>query len=157
MKREDILAHRTQLDIRLEALEVEKAKLVRQRRAIDILLEGSDFGGQADVPSLSQAPEEAQKEFRGEKRRRRVVPAHAVRTSHRSSLIDAVKEVAMKQPGAFDSSELLKALQSEYPEFQLKETKHISSPLSDLVKRGVLILGQKRIGSKSNVYRAQAI
>ena len=52
---------------------------------------------------------------------------------------------------------LLKALQAVYPEFKLGETKHISSPLSDLVKKGVLTLERSRMGTRPNIYRvAQA-
>jgi hypothetical protein len=154
MTNEDLAKYKAWLASKLESVEAEKAQLVKKLRAIDILLEGSDLQHNEGPPSapfampgVPQGPEKG-------KVRKYTAPAHAVRTSPRSSLIDAVREVAIKQLGTFDSGQLLKALQSEYPEFQLSETKHISSPLSDLVKKGVLVLEQKRVGSKSNVYRA---
>ena len=149
------MEHRAQLNEKLQAVEIEKVQLIRKLKAIDVLLEGSDVrsvGSRAvSVPPLP-ASELGKSSL--VKTRKRTVPLHAVRTSPRSSLIDAVRDVARKQLGVFDSVQLLAAIQAEFPEFQLTETKHISSPLSDLVKRGVLVLEQKRIGSKPNIYRA---
>lgn len=159
MKTKDLLEHRAQLDAKLEAVEQEKAQLVRKLKAVDVLLEGSNLtkraGSMAPFISPSGAVKgKATKENRLGKPHKYKAPAHAVRTSPRSSLIDAVCEVAKKQKGSFDSGQLLKALQSEYPEFNLTETKHISSPLSDLVKRGALTIEQIRKGKKPNIYRA---
>ncbi len=159
MKTKDLLEHRAQLNAKLEAVELEKAQLARKLKAIDVLLEGIELpkqaGSMAPLASPSTtAKATTAKENRAGKPHNYKVPAHAVRTSPRSSLIDAVCEVARKQKGSFDSGQLLKALQSDYPEFNLTETKHISSPLSDLVKRGALIIERIRNGKKPNIYRA---
>ena len=154
MNTEDLLAHRVQLVQRLETIELEKSQLVRKLKAIDVLLEGSD--SVAEIVSEHVGKEmfaSRQVDLPG-KPRKRIVPPHTVRFSARTSLIGAVEEVALKQPGSFDSVHLLKALQEAYPEFHLGETKHISSSLSDLVKRGVLIIERERSGAMPNIYCA---
>ncbi|MDB6017866.1 MAG: hypothetical protein JWR19_2355 [Pedosphaera sp.] len=154
MKVEDLIEHRNKLNAKIEAIEIEKAQLVRKLKAVDILLEGSvpPASDIIDNPSFKE-----NKKWTFNASRKRPVPPHAVRISHRSSLIGAVEEMAKKQPGGFDSVQLLNALQSAYPEFNLKETKHISSPLSDLVDKGVLVVERKRIGAKPNVYRVAEV
>ena len=152
MKLEDLLEHRAELTARLEVIEAEKAHLVRQLKALEVLLEGVKLPS-SDARTTVRVRRASRPNAVLEPPRRRAIPSHAVRVSSRTSLIGAVQDVALKQQGTFDSVQLLKALQSAYPEFQLTETKHISSPLSDLVKRGVLALERKRLGSKPNIYR----
>jgi hypothetical protein len=152
MTKQDLLKYKVQLNSRLDAVETEKAKIVREIKAVDVLLEGHE---PSNHPSPANKPKEvtSQRQTTHEQLPRKS-PPHAIRVSPRSSLIGAVQEVALRQPGDFDSGQLLKALQSAYPEFHLTETKHISSPLSDLVKRGVLNIQSRRIGSRPNIYKA---
>lgn len=154
MKVKYLLEHRGQLNARLEEIEAEKAQLVRKLKALDILLEGSRENPKTSLEHVVKQSVMQKKKSGQILTRKHRIPAHAVRFSDRISLIGAVQEVAMKQPGTFDSNVLLKALQSAYPEFHLGETKHISSPLSDLVKKGVLVMERKRLGSRANIYRA---
>jgi len=166
MKLQDLLEHQDQLNARLDAIEGEKAQIVRKLRAIDVLLEGDAAGPPSRPPGRppGRTPGRAQgaepkaltvpQQVSAAVKRKRGVSPHAVRVSSRSSLIDAVHQVALKQLAEFDSGQLLKALQAEYPEFKLTETKHISSPLSDLVKRGALVIERKRVGNIPNIYRA---
>jgi|SRR5581483_1111614 hypothetical protein len=153
MKNEDLIEHRAQLNARLEAVEAEKTQLVRKLKAVEVLLEGNDAECSSKTHPIDNQLVKVEKGVPLEPLRRRSPPAHAVRVSPRSSLIGAVQKVASEQPGEFDSSQILTALQSAYPEFKLTETKHISSPLSDLTKRGVLVIERKRIGTKPNIYR----
>ena len=158
MKLQDLLEHRSQLKAKLDSIEVEKAQIVRKLKAIDVLLEGDETASPGRPPGRPQRAESEalmfQRQVAALAQRKRGVSPHAVRVSSRSSLIDAVHQVALKQLREFDSVQLLKALQVEYPEFKLTETKHISSPLSDLVKRGALAIVRKRVGNIPNIYRA---
>lgn len=141
-----LIEHYEELTARLSQLEGERAQVAKKLKALDVLLEGIDVqaikrkkgttmvSGIAEVATVKPHP-------------------NAVRVSHRISLIGAVEQVARKMGSAFSSPDLLKAIQVDYPEFGLSETKHISSPLSDLVKKGVLALERKRTGSEPNIYR----
>jgi hypothetical protein len=153
MNTEDLLAHRVQLVQRLETIELEKSQLVRKLKAIDVLLEGSDPVAEIGAEHIDKEML-TMRQVTTKKPRKRIVPPHTVRFSARTSLIGAVEEMALKQPGPFDSVHLLKALQEAYPEFNLGETKHISSPLSDLVERGVLVIERERSGAMPNIYSA---
>jgi hypothetical protein len=153
MKVEYFQEHKSQLNARLETIELEKAQIVRKLKALDILLEENR---PRDPIPMKQIVVQSVTTNRGTDSvvaRKHSIPAHAVRFSNRISLIGAVEEIAKKQTGAFDSGVLLKALQTSYPEFNLGETKHISSPLSDLVKKGVLVIDRRRIGTRPNIYR----
>jgi len=144
MNTKDLIAHRAELFGKLKVIELEKSQLVRKLKALDILLEGLEPAQPYGTDGLTSS----------NTAKKRVIPPHTVRFSPRKSLIDAVQELAFKQPASFDSVVLLNALQIEYPEFGLIETKHISSPLSDLVKKGVLTLVRSRSGSRPNIYSA---
>lgn len=158
MKTEDLINLKVQLTKRLEAieeekdtLEAEKGQVTRKLKAVDVLLEGSadssvDHGQDAGREVLVLQPG-----FQSPASRKRTRPSHAVRYSPRISLIGAVKELAAKQPGSFVSGDILKAIQDVYPELNVKETKHISRPLSDLVEDGVLT--RERGAGRTNIYR----
>jgi folylpolyglutamate synthase/dihydropteroate synthase len=143
----DILDHKARLSARLEAIEAEKAQIARKLKAIEVLLEG-------EFPHVQEAVEDEAKEVvePGLAAQGRRHASHAVRISDRISLIDAVKEVAMRMPRTFDSGQVLIEVNQAYPEFNLTETKHISSQLSDLVKRGVLVVVSPRVGKSPNIY-----
>jgi hypothetical protein len=154
MNVEDLISHRAGLIARIDAIELEKSQLARKLKAIDVLLEGE---GKPPIRlGAKRAVTESVTVRQGaalKKPRKRTMASHAVRFSPRISLIGAVEELAMKQLGAFDSTQILAATQKAYPEFNLSETKHISSPLSDLVKKGVLAIERERRGKMPNIYR----
>lgn len=150
---QDLVNHRAQLVARLNEIDEEKSQIARKLKAIDVLLEGSDGLSHPGVQVVVQEGVVSPDCQVDGVRRRRTRASHAVRFSNRISLIGAVEECARKQPGDFDSNQMLTAIQRAYPEFNLTETKHISSPLSDLEKRGVLTLVRRREGKMSNIYR----
>lgn len=147
MNVKDILDHRARLSARLEAIEAEKTQIARKLKAIEVLLEG-------EFPNVQEAVKDGAKDVvePGLAAKGRRHASHAVRISDRTSLIDAVKEVAMRMPGTFDSGQVLNEINQAYPEFNLTETKHISSQLSDLVKREVLVVVSPRVGKSPNIY-----
>lgn len=143
----DILDHKARLSTRLEAIEAEKAQIARKLKAIDVLLEGESTHVQVAVQD--EVKEVGEPGLVAQVRRH---ASHAVRISDRISLIGAVKEVAMRMPETFDSGQVLNEINKVYPEFNVTETKHISSQLSDLVKREVLVVVSPRVGKSPNIY-----
>jgi hypothetical protein len=152
MTSKDLQEHQVQLSARLKEISAERGQIIRKLKAIKILLEGLDNrqGNKPERPGVKVLTK-----VRGETI---LSPVHSssrlAGAAPRSGLIEIVKKTALKQPGSFDSVRLLEVLRAEHPELGLKETKHISSPLSDLVKKKVLVLERKRAGSKPNIYRA---
>jgi hypothetical protein len=153
MNLKDLVTHQAELAARVQAIEMEKSQLMRKLKAIDVLLEGEARPSLSGLEMSGGEPTPALPSVSQKTPRKRNMARHAVRFSPRISLIGAVEEAAMKQPGVFDSNQILAAIQNAYPEFHLSETKHISSPLSDLVKRGVLAIERERSGKMPNVYR----
>lgn len=160
MKTEDLINLKVQLTKRLaaiegekEALEAEKGQVTRKLKAVDVLLEGSAEAALAEAQTAGQEVFALQPGLNASVSRKRTRPSHAVRYSPRISLIGAVKELAAKQPGSFVSGDILKAIQDVYPELNVTETKHISRPLSDLVKEGLLTRERKRGAGRANIYR----
>jgi hypothetical protein len=152
VNKNSLIMLKAHLETKLQGLESDRARLLRKIKALEVLLEDGDSAsdlGMASKGAINQPIVTPAKLGRLHS-----VPSHAVRFSPRISLIGAVEQVAKAHAGPFTSTELLKALQASYPEFRLSETKHISSPLSDLVKRKVLELERKKEGASPNVYRA---
>ena len=148
MTSKDLQEHQAQLSARLKEIAAERGQITRKLKAVKILLEGLDNrqGNKPEHPGVKVLTK-----VRGVS----ILPTGQIPgSSPRSGLIEIVKQAALKQPGSFDSVRLLEVLQAEHPELGLEETKHISSPLSDLVKKKVLVLERKRAGSKPNIYRA---
>lgn len=149
---EQLQEHQIQLSNRLKEISVERGQIIRKLKAVKVLLEGLDNrqGNKPERPgvkALTRVHGDSIPPFGRSSSR-------IAGTAPRSGLIEIVKKAALKQPGNFDSVRLLEVLQAEHPELGLKETKHISSPLSDLVKKKVLVVERKRAGSKPNIYRA---
>jgi hypothetical protein len=153
MNKQSLIEHKGNLATRLQALEREKAQLLRKLKAVDVLLEDAHTASLISEAPVVQQLKTKRIKWVPSGTKPRSIARHTVRFSPRISLIGAVETVAKKQGGSFTSTELLKAIQGEYPEFNLGETKHISSPLSDLVKRGILSLERQKDGSLPNLYR----